>query len=49
MGVSFQVKRTTLTFLAQICPKIDLGLEIQKPKSGFEISTFNTPSVPNLS
>ena len=26
----FQAKQTTLTFSVQICPKMDLGLEIQK-------------------
>ena len=30
MCTNFQAKQTALTFLAQICPKIDLGLEIQK-------------------
>ena len=27
---NFQVKQTALTFSAQICPKMDLGLAIQK-------------------
>ena len=30
MCANFQQKWITLTFLAQICPKTDLGLEIQK-------------------
>ena len=30
LSVHFQAKQTTLTFLVQICPKMDLGLEIQK-------------------
>ena len=28
MCTNFQTKRTTLNFLAQICPKMDLGVEI---------------------
>ena len=30
MSDNFQTKWTTLTFLAQICPKIDFGVEISK-------------------
>ena len=34
---SFQVKRRTLIFSAQICPKTDLGLQIQKTNVGIRI------------
>ena len=30
MCVNFQAKLTALTFSAQICPKMDLGLEFRK-------------------
>ena len=40
MHTNFQAKQTTLTFLAQICPKKDLGLEIQKTNVGIRISIF---------
>ena len=35
MCANFQAKQTTLTFQAQICPKMDLGLEIQKTNVGW--------------
>ena len=38
MCANFQAKWTTLTFLAQISPKIDLGLEIQKNNAQMRIS-----------
>ena len=38
MCANFQLKRTTLTFLAQICPKRKLGFEIQKTNIGIRIS-----------
>ena len=46
MCVNFQLKRTTLTFLAQICPKRKLGFEIQKTNVGIRISIFEIPCVP---
>ena len=45
MCPNFQSKRTTLTFLAESCPKIDLGLEIQKNNVGVRISVLETPRV----
>ena len=30
MRTNFQAKQTSLTFLTQICPKMNFGLEIQK-------------------
>ena len=35
---NFQAKQTALTFSAQICPKMDLGLAIQKNIVGIRIS-----------
>ena len=32
MCVNFQLKQTTLTYLAQICPKTKLGFKIQTTK-----------------
>ena len=40
MCANFQLKRTTLTFLAQICPKRKLGFEIHKTNVGIRISIF---------
>ena len=37
MCVYFQVKQTTLTFLAQTCPKMDLRLKIQKTNVGIRM------------
>ena len=37
MCANFQAKWTTLTFLAQICPKMYLGLETQKTNIGIRI------------
>ena len=37
---NFQPNWTTLTFLAQICPKRKLGFEIQKTNVGIRISIF---------
>ena len=45
MRASFQAKRQTLTFLAQICPKMDFGLEIQKTNVGIRIRIHEIPSV----
>ena len=44
--VNFQLKRTTLTFLVQICPKRKLGFEIQKTNVGIRISILQIPCVP---
>ena len=46
MCVSFQLKRKTLTFLAQIYPKRKLRFEIQKTNVGIRISIFEIPCVP---
>ena len=43
---NFQLKWTTLNFLAQICWKMDLGLEIQKTNVRIRISIVKIPSVP---
>ena len=43
---NFRVKRKTLNFSAQICPKMDLGLEIQKIIVGIDISILEIPYVP---
>ena len=40
MCANFQLKWTTLTFLAQICPKRKLGFEIHKTNVGIRISIF---------
>ena len=44
--VNFQPNLTTLTFLAQICPKMNLGPEIQKTNVGIRISIAKMPCVP---
>ena len=46
MCANFQKKRTTLSFLAQICTKIDLALEIQKANVEIRISTLEISCVP---
>ena len=46
MCANFQAKRTTSSFLAQICPKMDSGLEIQKTNVGIRISILEIPCVP---
>ena len=46
MCANFQLKRTTLTFLVQICPKRKLGFEIQKTNVGIRISILEIPCVP---
>ena len=43
---NFQPNWTTLTFLAQILPKMDLGSEIQKANVGIRISIAKMPCVP---
>ena len=42
----FQLKWTTLTFLAQICPKRKLGFEIQETNVGMRISILEIQCVP---
>ena len=46
MCTNFQAKRTNLTFSIEICPKMDLGLEIQKTNVGIRISNCDIPGVP---
>ena len=46
MCANFQLKQTTLTFLAQICPKRTLGFEIQKTNVGIKISMLEMSCVP---
>ena len=46
MCTNFQFKRTTLIFLAQICPKRKLGFEIQETNVGIRISILEIPCVP---
>ena len=46
MCANFQFKRTTLTFLAQICPNRKLRFEIQKTNVGIRISMLEIPCVP---
>ena len=46
MCVNFQAKRTTLIFLAQICPKANLKFEIKKNDVGIRISILEIPFVP---
>ena len=48
MYANSQAKRTALNCLAQICPKMDLGLEIQKTNVGIKISILEIPCVPIL-
>ena len=43
---NFQPNWTTLTFLAQICPKTKLEFEIRKTNVGIRISIFEIPCVP---
>ena len=44
-----QAKQTTSTFSAQICPKIDLGLEIEKTIVRIRISILKILCVPIFS
>ena len=46
MCVYFQAKQIALTFLTQICQKMDLELEIQKTNAGIRINIFEILSVP---
>ena len=43
---NFQAKQTALTFSAKICPKMDLGLEIQKTNVGIRISIVKMACMP---
>ena len=45
MCANFQAKQTNLTFLAQICPKMDFWLEIHKTNAGIRISIIEIPCV----
>ena len=46
MYANFQAKRTILTFLTQICPKMDFWWDIQKAIAGVRISILEIPCVP---
>ena len=46
---NFQAKQTALTFSAQILPKIDSGLTIQKNIVGIKVSILDIPCVPIFS
>ena len=46
MCAYFQGKRTTLTFLVLVCPKMELRLEIQKTNVGIKIKFFEMLCVP---
>ena len=46
---NFQAKQTGLAFSAQICPKMDLGLAVQKNIVGIRISILDIPFVPIFS
>ena len=46
ISANFCVNQTTLTFLAQICPKMNLGLQLQKTNVGIRISILQIPGVP---
>ena len=45
MYANLQTKQTILTFLAQICPKRNLKLEIRKTNIGIRISILEIPCV----
>ena len=46
MCTNFEAKRSTLTFLAQVCPIMDLGWEIRKTNLGIRISIVKMPCMP---
>ena len=46
MCTNFELKHTTLTLLAQICPKRKLRFEIQETNVGIRISIFEIPCIP---
>ena len=43
---NFQAKQKALIFSAQVCPKMDLGLAIQKTIVRIRISILEIPCVP---
>ena len=43
--VNFQAKQTALTFSAQICLKMNLGLAIQKTIVGISVNILDIPCV----
>ena len=43
LSANFQAKQTALTFSVQICPKMGLGLAIQKTIVGIGISILDIP------
>ena len=49
MCANFQSKYTTLNFLAQICPKKNLGLEIEKSNVGIRINIIEILCAPIFS
>ena len=49
MCAKFQSKWTTLNFLAQGCPKMDLGFKTEKNNVGITINIFETLCVPIFS
>ena len=46
MCTNFKLKRTTLTFLGQICPTRKLGFQILETNFGIRISILEIPCVP---
>ena len=46
MCANFQAKQTALTFLAQTCPKMDLGLKIRKIDARIRITILEIPFAP---
>ena len=46
---NFQAKQTALTFSAQIFPKMNLGLKIQKTIIGIKLSILDIPCMPIFS
>ena len=49
VSANFQAKQTALTFSAQICLKMDIGLAIQKTVFVIRISFLDIPCVPIFS
>ena len=45
----FKAKEAALTFSAQIFPKVDLGLAVQKTIVGITVSILDIPCVPMFS
>ena len=46
---NFQAKQTALTFSVHICPKMDLGSQIQKTDVELRISILDIPCVSTFS